>query len=350
MSGIDLQGYSLSPQQARLWAWQKKCSIYHTLCAIQIEGILDRCKFKRAIGSIVKRHEILHTLFHTSPGMDVPLQVIGDDHLWSLAEVSLDLLDASHQRRELDDLFTALQNDIYDLQHGPLLQIWLFRITVDKYIVVINLPALCADSHSMSIFTNELARAYARKTLPREVLQYADVTTWLEDLLHGDQATPERLYWQRMDLSQMFSRNLPFAREAYSAEKGSSNNFIPDIQEISLSDELIQQIEITSRYHDVSLSSFLLACWQILLWQLSEGTVCAVGVAGDGRIYDDLKSAFGLYTRFIPVSSHFEQERSFNVFLVSVDRSFQQAIKQQMYFGREEVSNQEDSTGPAFFL
>jgi amino acid adenylation domain-containing protein len=350
MPGIDLQGYSLSPQQARLWEWQKKSLIYQTTCMIQIEGQLERWRFKKAIESIVKRHEILHTIFYSSPDTEIPLQVIDDDRVWSLVEVNLNFLDPDYQRRSLDDLFTTLQYDRDNLQHGPLLRIWLFRLTDKKQIIMIHLPALCADSQSMSILVDELARTYARETLPGEVLQYADVAAWQEDLLQSKATAPKRLYWQRMDLSQLFSLHLPFERKADDAGKDGDSYFLPHVQELSLSDDLTQQIKLICQNYDVSPSSFLLACWEILLWHLSEGTINIVGVAGNGRSYDELQHSLGLYTRFIPVSSYLEQERLFHVFLASVDYSLQKSLKQQLYFNWEDVSLPIGRVGRAGFL
>src|SRR5256885_5736774 len=92
-----LQGSPLSIQQARLWAWQKKSSVYRTLCAVQIQGIVQRDRLKTAVRRIVERHEILRTVFYTLPGMDIPVQVIGDNACWSWSEISLEYLDTSHQ-------------------------------------------------------------------------------------------------------------------------------------------------------------------------------------------------------------------------------------------------------------
>ena len=53
---------------------------------------------------------------------------------------------------------------------------------------------------------------------------------------------------------------------------------------------------------------FLLACWQILLWRLSGQSDFVVGIASDGRTYEGLQEAVGLFGKTLPVSCHLERD------------------------------------------
>ena len=244
MQTIGLQGSPLSPQQARLWSWQKKSFMHRTLCAVQIQGTLAKERLKIAIECVIERHEILRTTFYTLPGMDVPVQIVGDYDLWSWSEISLELLEISHQSNMFDYLFTTLQKEVCDVQNNSLFHSWLFRFAENRNILVMSLPALCADSSSNKLFIAELARAYAQEALTEEVLQYADVSAWQEDLLHGDETETERQYWRKTNLSQITSMILPFGHDAHHPLPTGNTAFVSDMVAIPLSDELAMQMEI----------------------------------------------------------------------------------------------------------
>jgi len=220
MQKIGLQGSPLSAQQARIWALQKKSPVYRTLCAVHLQGVVDSNRLKMAVSSIVERHEILRTLFYTLPSMDVPVQIIRPDPLWSYREISLEQLDTVNQGVKRDDLFTSLQREPVDLQQGPLLHVWLCRLAADRHLLLVSLPALCADSSSTKLFMDELTRAYAREALTEEVLQYADIAAWQEELLKEDEEEDTHQYWHQEKLSSMLNMRLPFEREVKEMEIG----------------------------------------------------------------------------------------------------------------------------------
>jgi hypothetical protein len=61
MSQEMIQGYSLSPEQRRLWelGLADSCAV----CAVQIVGELEIETLQRAISHVVAQHEVLRTTF-----------------------------------------------------------------------------------------------------------------------------------------------------------------------------------------------------------------------------------------------------------------------------------------------
>src|SRR5205814_687680 len=83
MSSNMMQGYRLSPHQHRLWA-MRHAHATNSLCVIQITGKLEPEELKAALLDLIRRHEVLRTVYRRPPGMKAPLQVILDesDILW----------------------------------------------------------------------------------------------------------------------------------------------------------------------------------------------------------------------------------------------------------------------------
>src|SRR5215208_6733419 len=77
-----INGYRLSPQQERLWRLLADTQTPHpfrSACAAEVVGSLDVQRLARALTLACRRHESLRTSFETLPGLDLPLQVVGDE-------------------------------------------------------------------------------------------------------------------------------------------------------------------------------------------------------------------------------------------------------------------------------
>ena len=74
-----VQGFRLSPQQRRLWQWQQKDAAFRSWCVVRIDGPLDLSILRRAVQSVISRHEVLRTLFYCPADVSLPLQRIVDE-------------------------------------------------------------------------------------------------------------------------------------------------------------------------------------------------------------------------------------------------------------------------------
>src|SRR5215510_7756218 len=80
-SKATIEGFRLSPQQARLWLLQQDAQYppYNSECCVLIKGPLDAQLLEAALNQVVRRHEILRTTFRRLPAMTLPLQVISEN-------------------------------------------------------------------------------------------------------------------------------------------------------------------------------------------------------------------------------------------------------------------------------
>ncbi len=347
---ISVQGSPLSIQQARLWPLQKDSRAYQTIYAIQIQGILDNKAFKTTLGRVIKQNETLRTAFYSLPGMDIPMQVVNERDLWSYADIYLEHLHPSDQVTKVDELFTSFQHYVYDLRYGPTFYTCLLHLGLEKHILVVSQPALCADMYSIKLFVDELLQAYAnffsQHTPAEEILQYADVSAWQEELLQEDKIH----YWNKLKLAPTPTIGLPFEQAVDNFALDSSDPFTPDLLAIPIRNDLAAKIAAAARRYDVSISSWLLTCWQTTLWRLHAKPAFLIGVSCNGRDYEELHHALGLYARFIPVYAPFEKDRPFASVLTSVHKLLQEALAWQMYFTWDKMHDTvgNDRTNPFF--
>ena len=349
MQTVGLKGSRLSSQQARLWSLQTQTRGYRAICAVSIQGPLVWGTFHAALRHLVARHEILRTLFHRLPAMDVPVQVVVDDPTCDCLFINLEHRNTALQDICIEAQIAALQQQDQDLSHGPLLQAQLFSLSADRSLFLFSLPTLCADVATLRLFVTELQHIYARLlqngsdfTPEEEPLQYADVSAWQEELLLEEEASSQQAYWQKIDLTHLAATPIPLQ----SAQRRPSTEKFPQI--FPLAHEQFDLIAQAQAY-DVSVEAWLLTCWQLLLARLNHSPDVLIGVAGDGRIYEELTDALGLYSRFIPIQTQIELDRPFVQTLAHTHAMLQEAMQRQAYFTWE-TANQDNATSPFFPL
>jgi len=102
---------------------------------------------------------------------------------------------------------------------------------------------------------------------------------------------------------------------------------------------LLGKVEAIASQYNTSLSTFLLACWKILLWRLIGQSEIAVGVAFDGRKYEELEPALGLFAKFLPLRGQLTENFSFAETLQQIQQEEREAYKYQEYFFHEYLGN-----------
>jgi amino acid adenylation domain-containing protein len=349
MTSDMMEGYPLSPQQERVWLLQQgePGMPYRAQCAIHIEGPLDLQVFTTAMQQVVERHEMLRTTFHGVPGMTLPVQVIGHPRPpeWPAG----DWCGSSSQDRaaRLAALWHEACQRPFDFAHGPLLQLCLTRLAPMQHRLLIRLPALCADMTTLMNLVHDLSRAYAAcvhgETLSDTPLQYVDFAAWQSNLLTAEAGEADRAYWRKQLMADLLHVKLP------GEQPPSGIGFTPGVLPVTLPPPLVAQIDALVQQYHTSHAVFFLACWTLLLWRHLGQADTLVGMAYDGRNYEPLQGALGLFARYLPIRCcALEAHESFSGLLERLYTATQEAYHRQEYFAWDDSGGQSD-TGPAFF-
>jgi amino acid adenylation domain-containing protein len=340
MPDETIEGYSLSPQQERIWALQQASPgmPYQAWCTISIEGTLELPKLKAALEELSSRHEILRTTFHRLPAMKMPVQVIAPAAELVLPEYDLRELDSKAQGAWLETLMHDAAGQALDLAKGPLLKLSLVKLSAKNNVLVIKLPVICGDRVGLSNLMREIVSIYASLLsgveLSDQPMQYADLAEWQNQLLESDDTKDGREYWQQDRFKTLSVAELPFKKQS-----SGSMDFDPQSLSSTISSASPSAITELARQYETTMPTFLLTCWQVLLWRLSgQQSDLIVAVGHDGRKYEDLHGALGPLTRYLPVQVQLETGVPFSTLLQQVDRAGRDAYKWQEYFTWEETS------------
>ena len=324
-----IEGYRLSPQQKYLWSLQQddRNLSYKTQCAISIEGDLNASILESALQKVVDRNEILRTSFHCLPGMTIPLQVINE---YSIAIASPDLsnLDRYQQQDKIEALFEEARRSPLNFDQDILLHFCLIKISPTQHLLLISLPTLCADRITMGNLVGEIGNTYDKclrgEEFSEEPIQYADIAEWQNELIEErDTASP---YWDNYN-SEPIDLKLPLENKI----ADNSSFQLQVIAEI-IDSNLRTKLQVIAQQYETSIGTFLLSCWLILLSRLTGESTLIIGTEFNGRNYEELEPALGLFAKYLPLRCHCEGNLKFGELLEQVNISVNEASKWQDYF------------------
>ena len=311
-----IEGFRLSPQQKHLWLLQDgdRNGAYCAQVSILLEGNLQPQILKRALQSTIQNHEILRTIFTCLPDVRVPLQVISEANSIEIEHQDLSHLSTQLQSDKLEIIFEDKKKQIHK-NNDQIPQFLLIRLSIKKHILLIRLPALCADAISLNNLSQEIGLAYKNHLLDKinhsEVIQYADVSEWQNELLEAEDTALGREYWQKKDRLESLFPKLPFA----STQNGGSRGFECRSFKLEIKHSYLSLITDYVYQNDSSIDLFLFACWSILLWRLTGKADILTGRAYSGRTYEELESAIGLFAKYLPVQIRLREDNTFKQLL-----------------------------------
>ncbi len=337
MQKETIEGFRLSPQQRHLWELQQNNpkQIYRVRGAILITGNLDREILKSALQNVVNRHEILRTSFHCLPGMTLPLQAIACTCEIAVLEHNLSGLSPEEQEAKIAALFQQLNLLPFDFERGPLWHISLVTLAPDKHLLLANFSALIADSVTLKNFTRELSLSYwacaCGEEFSDESMQYADIAEWQNELLESEETAIGQEYWRKLNIESLDLLTLPWEK------KNSETEFGPLVERVEIRGDLFDSLEAIAQKHHSDISTFLLTCWQILIGRLTRQPNPIVGVAIDGRKYEELEHSLGLLCKYLPLLCPVQDELNFSQVRQQVELNLQDIHTWQEYFTWEET-------------
>jgi amino acid adenylation domain-containing protein len=175
----------LSYSQRRLWfihELQGSSAEYNMPQALRLGGRLDVDALRRAIQTIVERHESLRTHFVEDRGE--PVQIIAPSLTIEIPVTDLSELSEAEQQRQVMEFVNNEWSEPFDLTHGPVLRLKLLKLAEDDHILLQTFHHIVSDGWSLGVFMREFRDLYDahsqghKNPLPDLPLQFADFALW----------------------------------------------------------------------------------------------------------------------------------------------------------------------------
>ena len=302
----------LSFAQERMWFIDRMLpgnAVYSIPFRLRLGGAVLPEALRRALETLVHRHESLRTVFPSRDGR--PLQVVHPRAPFALPVSDLSILPGDLAEREAERIGDEDARRPFDLAAGPLFRAGLIRVADEEWVLLLNLHHVVADGWSIDILFRELAQAYAAHAegrapdLPPLAVQYPDYAAWQRAWLTGPRLD-RQIRWWRERLAGVPVLELPAdrPRPATPSFRGGSVEFRVDAETVRRVDEL-------ARAEGATRFQLLLGAFSVLLsrWSGQEDVVVGSPVAGRGR--PETEGMVGLFVNTLALRTDLSGDPAF---------------------------------------
>ncbi len=286
----------LSFSQERLWFLQqldKENKAYHVPRVLRIKGDLDVSLFERTFSEIIRRHEILRTVFPTIDGE--PVQVIGEPFELKIPVLDLRDLNAAAQKRKIEAFVIEEGQRPFDFEHGPMLRVTVLKLKEDEHLLVSTEHHLVHDGWTQGVMLKEfivIFTAYLNgepSPLPELPIQYADFAIRQREYLHGERLKRHLDYWQKKLAGLPPLLELPTDRPRPPVISGRGT-----MKRLVLSAHLAAALRNFSKENDVTLFMTMLAVFKVLMFRYCGSEDLCIGTGIANRRVKELEGMLGM--------------------------------------------------------
>ncbi|MCI0579839.1 MAG: amino acid adenylation domain-containing protein [Chloroflexi bacterium] len=309
--------FPVSSTQERFWfiyQLDPTSPAYNVPLLVRLVKELDIEALERSLNEIVRRHEILRTVFQIVDGQ--PVQLVLREQPIPVVVIDLrPLADNEARGRKVERLTHQEARKPFDLSQGPLLRATLLQLP-EENALILTLHHILVDQRSIGMLGIELEHLYGAYTngrapsLPPLPVQYADYTIWHR----GQKWEKELAYWTEHLRSPRAKLNLPtdYPRPAIQQTAHGACYRKP------LPAALTEQVKAFSRQEGATLFMTLLAVFDVLLHRYTNQTDIMVGSLIANRTRPELQGLIGCFINTLVFRCKLEGNPTFRNFLRQV--------------------------------
>ena len=335
LAPVDRQAWPrlpLSYAQERLWFIHQldpDGSGYNVPGAVRIAGELDIELVQQAFVLIIRRHEILRTVFRSEQGQ--PCQQVSDTVDFRLGRIDLAAQAADSREALARALCETEAAAPFDLAAGPLIRGQVIRLAADDHVLMLNLHHIVSDGWSIGVLVNELGqvldalRAGRVPALAPLPIQYVDYAIGQREWLEHDGVLQAQLgYWreQLADMPDVLDLATDFPRPAVQSSAGATQEFVIDAA-------LAAALKRLAAQHDSTMFMLLLALVKTLLYRYTAQEDLCIGTPVANRRQAETEGLIGMFVNTLVLRTAVRGEASFAEVLAAVKHTCIAAYEHQ---------------------
>lgn len=312
--------YEMSHFQKGLWVADRLDNgqlSYNIPVGYRLRGTLDREALEKAFRAVLKKHEILRTIFVSRNGL--PYQRVLDPQAEQFRQ-SFFVYDENKTAATAAALMERHVHDIFDLRIGPLMKIIVYVLGTDEHLLLFNIHHIITDGHSMDLLLQEICALYNMylqspdSQCPVPALQYRDFSAWQNRLLDGGSGKDMRSFWLEMFNTIPERLKFPVDYPGGYADQKPRGDFI--VQEID--DEVVRVLTNISHESNASLFMTLMACMSVLFHKQTGQCDFVIAVPASIKDFTELNGQLGSYLNNLPIRIIVDKDESFADLLARV--------------------------------
>jgi amino acid adenylation domain-containing protein len=308
--------------QERLYFMEKLAPgscIFNMLNGFSIRGELDRGVMEKAIGEVVRRHEVLRTNLVQAHGR--VWQVISESTGSAMDFVDLSYLPEVESTAEAKRLAIGWVQKSYDLSKDRLFRTVLMKISRDRHLLAILSHHTVLDGWSLGVFASELVSIYASfvegKPSPLSELtaQYRDYSVQQRERYNAGEFEKEWEYWKGR-----LGTDLQVLELQTDKPRGGETTHRGDMVILTIPCGVRDKLKLLGMRHGCTLYMTLLAAFYVFLYKYSGSSDLVVGCPVAGRRSNELEGLMGLFINTLPVRAELSGTMSFTRLLKKIRR------------------------------
>jgi amino acid adenylation domain-containing protein/non-ribosomal peptide synthase protein (TIGR01720 family) len=291
----------LSFSQKRLWFLEKlegPSSNYHISIAVEILGRVDRHLLNLALIEIVRRHEVLRTIYTEIDGQAAAVVLPTPDTLLHTKSLGT----STPSEGYVQEWLQKENSKPFELSQDLPIRASLLEINENHSALTITIHHIAADEWSMIILQNELMALYesaikgGESQLPVLAVQYSDYANWQKQWLTPDVLSAQLDYWRQQLHGAPTLLDLPLdkPRPALQGHRGKSFEFLIDAQ-------LNKQLKALCLGSETTQFMGLFACYAALLAKYSNTHDLVIGTPVTHRNRSELNDLIGFFVNTLPI-------------------------------------------------
>ncbi len=273
-------------------------------------GQLDYGRLEHAFTELLRRHEILRTVFKMLDGNLV--QEIQDKPF----------VDCTYE--ECSDSLENIVNGFvrkFKLEELPLIRLKVVHTKSEEY-VMMDMHHIISDGMSSVILFDELMKLYGKQELMPLRVQYKDYSQWINSRDFNSQ----RQYWK-----DQFTGDIPVLDFPLDFTRPQTQTFRGKTIETTITDETRSKIIKLTQDTGTTEYMVLLAAFTLLMGKYTRQEDIVVGSPISGRTHTDTESMLGMFVNTLAFRTYPEKEKSFGEFLKEVKSTVMNGYDNQEY-------------------
>ncbi|HST62418.1 MAG TPA: amino acid adenylation domain-containing protein, partial [Longimicrobium sp.] len=321
------QPIPLSFSQERLWFLEQLdpgSPVYNVPFGLLLRGPLDADALGRTLAEIVRRHEVLRTVFE--PGDAGPLQRVLPADGWRMETVDLSTLSED----EAEARMAEEGRRPFDLRRGPMVRATLYRLRDDVHGLMVVMHHAATDARAGTVLFEEMGALYDAfrrgepSPLPELPLQFADYAAWQRAWLTGDELERQLAYWRGKLGGAPATLDLPFDRPRPAVQdlRGAVHRF-------EISPEGAQAARELARGGGSTVFMVLVAAFAAVLRRWSGQDDVVIGTPIINRPRRELEPLIGFFSNTLALRADLSGDPSFRALLGRVRETTLEAYAHQ---------------------
>ncbi|WP_338356168.1 condensation domain-containing protein [Yeosuana marina] len=329
-----MESYPLSSSQKRMWIQSQleESSISYNLpFKIELNDIKDISLFIQSINEIIKRHEILRTVFKKNEFGDIRQWIIPNGE-FKFKIKTYDFRSDHNKNETIEKAFDEDRYKPFNLEHGPLIRVFLFQISEEGYIFYYNIHHIISDAWSRGILAKEALHLYSafnqgiKTDLPKLRIQYKDYAVWQNLRLTSENFREKKEYWLERLSGELPVLDLPFSKVRPKIKSRQAK-----VLNATISQRTLNGIKSFIQEYSGSPFMYLLSVLNVLIYKYSGMQDIIIGTSVAEREHKELENQIGFYINTLPLRNRIYPEKEFVGFYKMLKNSIIKDFEFRMY-------------------